>query len=174
MIALEIEKRIDSFSKFPIQDLKKVGQILRDLRANSGMLFVAGNGGSSSTAQHFATDIGLGSISSNSAVRTVNLSDNLAAVTATANDFEFNQVFSRPLNLLYSPGDVVLMFSASGNSENLIVLTNVAKKLGALTISFTGFDGGSSREFRMSTFTSVLAEENMVWSRIFTSPPVIF
>ncbi len=146
MIALEIQKRIDSFSKFPIQDLKKVGQVIHDLRIHSGMLFVAGNGGSSSTAQHFATDIGIGSIPSNSAVRTVNLSDNSAAMTATANDFEYSQVFSRPLSLLYRPGDVVLTFSASGNSENLLTLNDVAKKLGATTISFTGFDGGALKK----------------------------
>ena len=89
-----------------------------------------------------ATDLMLGSGLVNPPLRVIALTDNQAIITATGNDVNFHQVFSRQLFHLAQRGDILIVVSASGNSPNVLACVDTAKELGLTTIAFTGFDGG--------------------------------
>jgi D-sedoheptulose 7-phosphate isomerase len=131
----------EAISKFPSDQVVRVAEILIQ-KLGSGTLYTAGNGGSASTASHMATDLGVGSLRRKNPLRVISLVDNAAVLTATANDLAFDQIFSQQLLLLGRKNDVFICFSASGNSQNLTNAVADAKKLGMITISVTGFDGG--------------------------------
>lgn len=133
-----------ALTRFPTGEILKVAEILVDSLAE-GTLYVAGNGGSASTASHMATDLGVGSLRRSNPLRIVSLVDNAAVLTATANDLSFDQVFSQQLRLLGKKGDLLICFSASGNSRNLINAVEEARSMEIKTISVTGFDGGALR-----------------------------
>jgi D-sedoheptulose 7-phosphate isomerase len=106
-------------------------------------VYVLGNGGSATTASHFACDLSKATVASqHSRLRVTALSDNVALLTAWANDTEYGQVFAEPLRNLLDPGDLVIAISASGNSDNVLEAVRVARSLGAVTIGLTGFGGG--------------------------------
>lgn len=119
---------------------------LIQIRLTGARLFIAGNGGSASTGQHFSIDLGIGGIGRNSVIKSFNLSDNPSAITALANDKNFESVFSAQLSIFGQPSDVLLVISASGNSPNLVKAVKEAKSLGMKTLGFLGFDGGILRQ----------------------------
>ena len=125
-----------------LQAVESVVNALLVVRLQGGTLFVAGNGGSASTASHIATDFMLGSRLSKPPLRVVSLSDNVATITATGNDRDFKLIFARQLSKLAYPEDLLLVVSASGNSPNILECVAAAKAIGLTTIGFTGFDGG--------------------------------
>ncbi len=106
-----------------------------------------GNGGSAATASHFANDL----FSLNLKIRDFNLkaeclSDNVSVLTALGNDFSFDDVFVKQLEVKMKPGDAVLILSASGNSRNLVQAAEWVKEQGNTLFSITGFDGGRIHE----------------------------
>ena len=110
-------------------------------------IYFLGNGGSAATASHFANDIGIGTRATGvRPLKAISLVDNLAVMTAVANDDGYTQVFVRQLEAVLQPGDVVVALSVSGNSANVVEAVQYAKKIGALTIGCTGFDGGALRQ----------------------------
>jgi D-sedoheptulose 7-phosphate isomerase len=138
------EQLLLAISVFPMDDVIRVANLLK-ANLGSGTLYTAGNGGSASTASHMATDLGVGSLRRRNPLRVMSLVDNAAVLTATANDLNFDQIFAQQLRLLAKKGDFFICFSASGNSQNLINAVEEAKKQGTITISITGFDGGTLR-----------------------------
>ena len=120
-------------------------------RKTDSTVYVAGNGGSASTASHFATDIGIGSQMRSNPVRVISLCDNSAVMTAISNDIGYSAVFEQQLRLLAQPGDLLIVISASGNSQNLINVVLAAIDLGVTTYSMTGFDGGKLKEMTQRT-----------------------
>ena len=131
-------------TRYPIGQVLVIAEILIK-KIDEGTLYVAGNGGSASTASHMATDLGVGSLRRSNPLRIVSLVDNAAVLTATANDLTFDEIFSQQLKLLGRKGDVFICFSASGNSKNLINAVIEAREMEITTISITGFDGGALR-----------------------------
>jgi D-sedoheptulose 7-phosphate isomerase len=138
-----------ALTRIPTREILMVAEILVNCLAES-TLYVAGNGGSASTASHMATDLGVGSLRRSNPLRINSLVDNSAVLTATANDLSFDQVFSQQLRLLGRKWDLLICFSASGNSRNLINAVEEARSMEIKTISVTGFDGGALR--RISDF----------------------
>jgi D-sedoheptulose 7-phosphate isomerase len=134
-------------SNIEIFAVRRIVSELIDLRSTQGRLFLAGNGGSAATAEHFATDLGAGSHIRGGGIDTVSLSSNLSSITAIANDLSFSKVF-RVLFESCKPrsNDFLIVLSASGNSENIIEVLSSAKDLSVKTCAFTGFDGGKARE----------------------------
>lgn len=130
---------------FEIGQLSVLLEALREVRGNSRTVFVAGNGGSSSTAGHYTVDWGIGAGLKNPPLKVFSLAENAASITATGNDLDFSQVFSRQLENLAMPDDLLVAISASGKSPNLVELVNSAKAKGIKVASITGFDGGSLR-----------------------------
>jgi D-sedoheptulose 7-phosphate isomerase len=109
-------------------------------------IFVFGNGGSASTASHFVTDI-VKSASHAGAkrFRVMALTDSNSTITAYANDLHFEYVFVEQLKNFARPGDLLLAFSGSGNSENVLRAVRYANAIGCRTIGLAGFAGGKLR-----------------------------
>ena len=120
---------------------KFVNRVIKSTETGN-MIYVAGNGGSASTANHFAIDFMMATNSLRKKIRCISLNSNEAVVTALANDFDYKYVFSKQLEFLGKKGDILIVISASGNSENLLNAIKYAKKSGIFTVSFTSFDGG--------------------------------
>ena len=110
-------------------------------------IYFIGNGGSAVTASHYANDLGIGTRAPGvKPFKAISLVDNIAVMTALANDEGYDNVFVRQLEGVLQPGDVVVALSVSGKSTNVIEAVRYAKEIGALTIGCTGFDGGVLRE----------------------------
>jgi len=109
-------------------------------------LFAFGNGGSAALASHFACDIGKGTIAGKrKRLKTVALTDNVALITAWANDKAYDAIFAEQLESLAERGDIALAISGSGNSPNVIRGLEAARRLGAETLVLTGFEGGRAK-----------------------------
>lgn len=109
-------------------------------RGNS--VFVMGNGGSAATASHFVTDLTKGAAVGGRFVRARALTDNLALLTATANDLGYERIFAEPLAREASPGDLLIAISGSGKSPNILYAVDVARERGLSVIGLCGFSGG--------------------------------
>lgn len=107
-----------------------------------GKIFICGNGGSASTASHFQTDLNKAFSIAKEAMPAISLVDNLSTLTATANDYLYDDVFIYQLKYLLKEKDILIGISGSGNSNNVIKAAEYAKRKGSTVISFVGFDGG--------------------------------
>ena len=133
-------------TQIPNEEVMALAIAINQARKTGGTVYIAGNGGSASTASHFATDIGIGSLNRANPVRSLSLCDNTAAITAIANDMDYSAIFAQQLKLLGKQGDLLILISASGNSDNLIKAVEVASALGMQSHSLTGFDGGKLKQ----------------------------
>ena len=140
----ELLKAIDTI------ELDKVNQaieLFREARANGRHIFVCGNGGSASTASHFACDIVKGaSFNRPSRFRIMALTDQLPTLTAYANDVSYDSVFVEQLRNFAEPGDLFMGISGSGNSPNVLKAISFAGQKNLVTIGLTGGTGGNLRD----------------------------
>ena len=111
-------------------------------------LLVCGNGGSATDAQHIAVEFMHPITVGRKALPAICLANDMAMVTAVANDVGFNDVFSRQIIALGREGDVLLAVSTSGNSENLLHAFETARRMKMVTIGYAGGDGGKMVEMR--------------------------
>ena len=133
-------------------DPEAVAAIIREIvsaREAGQRIFIAGNGGSAATASHMVND--LAADVAREAVledpfRVYALTDNVALLSAIANDTGYDNIFVAQLRILFQPGDRFLAMSASGNSPNLILAARWVRDHGGRVLSFVGFDGGRLRE----------------------------
>ncbi|MGA9994946.1 MAG: SIS domain-containing protein [Pyrinomonadaceae bacterium] len=109
-------------------------------------LLVCGNGGSSTDAQHIAVEFMHPVIVGRKALPAICLTNDMAMVTAVANDVSFDDIFTRQIIALGQEGDVALGISTSGNSENLLHAFQTARRMKMTTIGFAGNDGGRMAE----------------------------
>jgi D-sedoheptulose 7-phosphate isomerase len=138
---LEEEKKI--FDDVPLANLEEAIKLLQVAYQDENQIFVMGNGGSGSTASHFACDINKGTCCHlNKRFRVVCLNDNVPTMLAYANDMSYDEVFVEQLKNFVRSGDVVIGISGSGNSRNVIKALEYANASGARSVAFTGFDGG--------------------------------
>jgi len=120
---------------------------LERARAEGHRIFLFGNGGSGSTASHFACDLGKGTIMpGRPRFKTLCLNDSMPNLTAYANDVGYESVFAEPLISLAERGDIAIAFSGSGNSPNVLRALETAEKHGLVTVGFSGFDGGKLKD----------------------------
>jgi D-sedoheptulose 7-phosphate isomerase len=131
----------------PFDRLDALLAILEQVRTEGRRVFLFGNGGSASTASHFACDLGKGTIAPGCPrFKVIALDDNMATFSAYANDMGYERVFAEPLISLSERGDVAIGFSVSGNSPNVLRAMEAARARGLKTVGFTGFDGGQLQE----------------------------
>jgi len=109
---------------------------------NDGKILIFGNGGSAADAQHIATELTVQYEKSRPAIAAIALSTDTSALTAIGNDFSFDDIFSRQVEALGRPGDVVIGISTSGNSTNVIKAFETAKARGMVVAGLTGNNGG--------------------------------
>jgi len=133
--------------RLPLDEIRAAMSILQLARLNGRQVLIMGNGGSAATASHFACDLGKGTARPGAPrFRVVALTDNLALLSAYANDVGYEHVFAEQIASLARPADVVIGISGSGNSPNVLRGVQVARSMQATTIGFTGFDGGQLKE----------------------------
>ena len=146
-LAASLEDHINEvravLEQIPIAAIGRVVEIILDAYSNGSHVYVVGNGGSATNATHFACDLSKATIVEGRArLRVTSLTDNIALLTAWANDTSYEKVFSEQLANLLNPGDVVIAISASGNSPNVVSAIRAARLLGAATVGLVGFSGG--------------------------------
>lgn len=127
-------------------DLEAVVTLVRDTLARGGRLFFCGNGGSAADAQHLAAEYVVRFRRSRKALPAMALTTDTSVLTAGANDFGFETVFARQVEALGREGDLLLLHSTSGNSENLLRAAEAARARGMGTVAFLARDGGRLRE----------------------------
>jgi D-sedoheptulose 7-phosphate isomerase len=133
----------NTIDQIPVGCIDDIIGVLHNARVNRKRIFIMGNGGSASTASHFVCDLAKNTRQSGwPEFRVIGLTDNMAIVTAYANDEGYENVFSKQLKSLMEPGDVVIAISGSGNSANVLHAVEYANNHGGLTIGFTGLTGG--------------------------------
>lgn len=146
---LELEEIIKKISK---EDIDKIIEILFEAWKNDKKIYTMGNGGSASTATHFAADLSKTSIvEGKKRFKVIGLTDNIPLMTAWINDNGFENLFSGQLENFIEEGDVVVGFSVHGGSgsdsagpwsQNLLKAMKLAQDRGAKAIGFSGFNGG--------------------------------
>lgn len=111
-----------------------------------GKLLVCGNGGSAADAQHFAAEMVGRFERERPGLAAVALTTDTSALTAIANDYDYDLVFSKQVHALGRAGDILVAISTSGNSANVIAAIHAAHDRGMSVIAFTGKDGGQIGE----------------------------
>jgi len=109
-------------------------------------ILIFGNGGSAADAQHFAAELVGRFEMDRSALPAVALTVNTSTLTAVANDYGFDHGFSRQVEGLSQPNDLAIAISTSGNSGNVVLAAQVARKLGCKVVGMTGASGGALAE----------------------------
>lgn len=138
-----IKKLITTFN---VQQIEILVKKIIEAREKGSNIFIIGNGGSASTASHYANDISIGSKSVKKPFKAISLTDNQAIITAIANDYGYDQIFVKQLQILAKQGDLIISISASGNSKNIIKALEYGNRNNIDTISITGFDGGQAKK----------------------------
>lgn len=138
---------VRSLDSINLSDVEDLVRDLAEARKNRRTVYIFGNGGSASTASHFANDLSKDRFKVRSKLfKVVCLNDSIPWITALANDEGYENVFSGQLNNLVEPGDVVIAISSSGNSSNIIKALKLAHEGGAKTWTWVGFDGGEAKK----------------------------
>jgi len=138
-----VEELHQTLRLLPHDAIEQVISVMHHARLTSKQIFVMGNGGSASTASHFACDLGKNTrLEGWHNFKVISLTDNLALISALANDEGYENIFSRQLEGLIREGDIVIGISASGNSSNVLNAIQLANEKNATTIGFTGFNSG--------------------------------
>lgn len=123
--------------------LGKIVDILIDAKNRESTIYTVGNGGSAATASHMCNDLAKGCrVHNRTGFITMCLGDSEAVMTCLANDFCYDDCYKIQVETRVKPGDILVVFSGSGNSENVVRAAISAKKLGAVVIGFLGRDGG--------------------------------
>ena len=122
--------------------ISDISKIIIDAYKNDRKVIVFGNGGSAADAQHLATELVCRFEKERKSLNAIALTTNTSMLTAIGNDYGFDRVFSRQIEGLVNEGDVVIGISTSGNSKNVILGIEQAKKQKAITVGWTGKTGG--------------------------------
>ncbi len=134
-------------NSIPADAVARLIERLRQALSENRHIFVFGNGGSASNSSHFATDLGKGSSDKcETRFRIISLNENISWITALANDYHYDDVYSRQLHNYARPGDMVLTMSVSGNSPNLVKALQWAKDNGLFTAALVGGKRGKLAE----------------------------
>ena len=142
--------------RFSIDDINKAIELLFQAWKNGNTIFIIGNGGSASTATHFASDLAKATaVKGKKGFKAISLTDNVPLLTALTNDEGFASIFIEQLKNLLDKDDVVVAISVHGGagqdkagpwSQNLLAAIQYAKDNSARTIGMAGFDGGALKK----------------------------
>jgi len=159
-ISTFVNKFLKEFSeigrRFSEKDISRVIEILFEAWKKGNKIFIIGNGGSASTATHFACDLAKATaVEGKKRFKVISLTDNIPLITALTNDQGFVSIFVEQLKNLLEKDDVVIAISVHGGagqnvagpwSQNLIAALQYAKENSAKTIGIAGFDGGAFKK----------------------------
>ncbi len=150
----------DALSRLPLRDIASVEMILLEAWLGGKTIFVAGNGGSASTASHMVNDLNKGAlVPGQRRFRAVALTDNVPLMTAWSNDAGYERIFVEQMTNFLQPGDVFVAISGSGNSPNILAAVEWARQAKAVTVGLTGGSGGRLRT--LADFVIVVPSNQM-------------
>ncbi len=136
-------RALATMETIPEEQIATLVELLAQVRREGRQIFVCGNGGSAASASHLANDLGKGaSVGRSLRFRVLALTDNIPWITALANDSTYAEIFVEQLRNFARPGDLLIAFSGSGNSPNIIKAVEWAEKEEVLTVGVTGQPGG--------------------------------
>jgi D-sedoheptulose 7-phosphate isomerase len=158
-----LEQLKDLLNAFPHERFEEIIEVLISSYNEGRQVFIMGNGGSGSTASHFACDINKGCcFNLEKKFKVICLNDNVPTMLAYANDLSYSRVFVEQLKNFLQNGDLVIGISGSGNSENVIQAVSYAKDKGAKTVGLTGFDGGKLAQIADIPFVAAINDMQKV------------
>jgi D-sedoheptulose 7-phosphate isomerase len=133
-------------SQLPYNSITQIVYIFLNAFAEQRTVYVFGNGGSAASASHLMCDINKGaSPGEGKRPRVMALTDNASLITAWANDFGYERIFSEQLKTFIKPRDVAFAISTSGDSPNVLLALEVARESGAMTVGLGGCQGGQMK-----------------------------
>lgn len=133
----------DALDTIPADAVEKFLQLLESAYQDGRQVFLLGNGGSGATASHAAADLNKGvSYGREKRFRVMSLNDNMATLTAYANDVAYSDAYVEQLKNFLNRGDLVIGISGSGNSLSVLKAIEYANQQGAITVGLCGFSGG--------------------------------
>lgn len=136
----------DTLLGFDWSPVVRLAEELRDCWRTGRQLFLCGNGGSAGNANHLANDFLYPlSKTKGSGIRVHALSDNPAVITCLGNDEGYDSIFSYQLAVMAGKGDVLLAFSGSGNSPNILRALEEARRIGMTSYAVVAFSGGKAK-----------------------------
>lgn len=142
-----IKAEIDIIKSLDIEKIKNIILTLKKAHSFGHKIFICGNGGSAATASHYCCDFNKG-VSGDCDVSTnfICLTDNIATITAIANDISYDDIFSYQLKNRLEEGDILFVISGSGNSKNIVKAMEIAKQKHNIIIGLCGYDGGKVKQ----------------------------
>ncbi|HVU92320.1 MAG TPA: SIS domain-containing protein [Jatrophihabitans sp.] len=129
-----------------LDDVRAVGELLCTAFERGGIVYTFGNGGSAADAQHLSGELIGHYKRDRRPLPSVTLTTDATVLTCIANDYSYDDVFTRQVGALARPGDVVIGFTTSGRSPNVVGALAAARAGGATTVLFGGGDGGPAKE----------------------------
>ncbi|WP_420589998.1 phosphoheptose isomerase [Bacterioplanoides sp.] len=136
-----IETKMLSAEELPPY-IEQGGQVMVQSLVSGGKILTCGNGGSAGDAQHFSSELLNRFERERPSLPAVALTTDPSTITSIANDYSYNEVFSKQIRALGNPGDVLLAVSTSGNSANVIQAIQAAHEREMTVVALTGKDGG--------------------------------
>ena len=137
---------IESISKTCLPSIESASKIIVDALSVGGTLFWCGNGGSSADSLHLAAELIGRFKNEREPIRSIALTTDTSVITCIANDYNYEDVFSRQLAGVARKQDVLVVISTSGNSKNILQVLQKAKTMGVRTVALLGNDGGESKD----------------------------
>jgi len=135
-----LKRAVDNLDR---EEINSLAELLLAAYKENKQIFVMGNGGSAANASHFACDINKSvKYRQSKNFKVISLNENVPILMAYANDYGYEQVFVEQLKNLLQKGDIVIAFSGSGNSQNIINAIEYANSQNSVTVGITGYDGG--------------------------------
>ena len=155
-----LNHQVEALNKIELHQVVKIAESINQVAQSGGKIWIAGNGGSATTAAHCATDLSKG-VFSNTGVQipAICLNEMVGVSTAWSNDINFKFALKLQMESLYTLGDLVLVFSGSGNSENILELINFANTKNLKTIGIGGMGGGQMS--KISSESLIIQSEDM-------------
>jgi D-sedoheptulose 7-phosphate isomerase len=166
-ILQECNKRINLFSDFKQNGLEKISLlasiILKQISLGKKIL-IAGNGGSASESQHLSAELMVKFKKKRNPISAICLSSDISLITACSNDFGYEFIFERQIEGIGKKGDILILMTTSGKSNNIIKAAKLAKHKGLIVISLTGINKTllskySNYEIKIQTKSTALIQE---------------
>src|SRR6476660_6291592 len=134
-------------SQLPYTSISSIVSVFLDAFAEQRTVYVFGNGGSAASASHMMCDMNKGAsgLGAGQRPRVMALTDNVSLISAWANDFGYERIFSEQLKTFLKPRDVAFAISTSGDSPNVLLALETAREYGAMTVGLGGCQGGQMK-----------------------------
>lgn len=155
LLSTNVENLVNSLSKINANESSRIFELGLKISyslLNGSTIFWCGNGGSAAESQHMAAELMGRFLINRKPYRSLSLTTDTSAITGISNDFNFNEIFSRQLEGIARPGDFLVVFTTSGNSQNILLVLEKAKEIGVHSIAFLGKDGGKVKNLAETEF----------------------